>query len=373
MKDEIELRICDDTGIPVATLDVWETFEYVERYYQRHPWTLTLNRHSPRVDYLKVGRIILYHDATDNKIRALIIKLIDYDEDSMTISGNDLFGDIAGARICLVGVSTGTGYDTIAADAETVMRHYISGNITDADDERRRCDLIELEPNPKTRGNRVPYSARLETLLEALEFIGTLSGSGWECLAEEDDTTPRGWKLVWHYREGLDRSISQEEIAPIILTEENGTVILTAYSHQLPEATVSIVAGQGETIERTILEVGDSTLTGLARREVLVDARDTTDSEELQSRGEEKIAMSEPTVAEMEYVQGSQFRYLRDFQIGDIITGVTDAGVGHDLRIVAVKTVFDNGGRRTEFSIGKEMTTIVRQIQDMGRQAIDRR
>lgn len=367
-----ELRLCDDAFFYIGVID-YEKFTYEERWNGRDTWEMTLLRSVPIAEYIQVGRIVHYHDPDEPKIRPLVIKQIDVDGNQIKITGNDYLGDLFGVRLALVGTTTDSGYDTQTGDAETVMRHYISGNILESTVVARHDPLVKLESINHQKGQNVAIAARFQTLLEVLESCCIQGYVGWEGVVVEDETQTWGWSIEFRTRLGTDRSQVQMTNPPIILSEEFGTAKISRFTDTFPEGTVAVVAGQGEAAERVQVFVGDETLTGLARRELFVDARDVETIEQLQQRGYEALTDAENTSVEVEYLQSGSFAYVRDFLIGDIVT--VDAGIygAYDLPIAVVKQSWSVNGHEISITLGAEITDVVRLIRNQTRQNPDRR
>lgn len=367
-----ELRLCDDNYLYIGVID-YQKLEYEERWNGRDTWEMSLPRSATIAEYVQTGRIVHYYDPDDTKIRALIIKQIDVDSETIKVTGNDYLGDLFGVRLALVNTQSGNGYDMQTGDAETVMRNYLSGNITEATVPARRDPLLKLAPVNLLRGQNVSVAARFQPLLEILESCCTQGYVGWEGIVVEDEAQVWGWSIEFRVRIGVDRSQVQATNSPIILSEEFGTAKITRFTDTLPEGTVAVVAGQGEAAERTQILVGDVTLTGLARRELFVDARDVDTVEQLQLRGSEALADAESTSIEVEYLQSGSFVYVRDFLIGDIVT--VDAGIygAYDLPIAVVKRTWETEKYEVMITLGAEAMDVVRLIREQARKTPDKR
>lgn len=367
-----ELRLCDDDFFYIGVID-YGSFSYEERWNGRDTWEMELLRSVPIAEYVQTGRIVHYYDPAENKIRPLVIKQIDVDDTQIKVTGNDYLGDLFGVRIALVNTQTGNGYDMQTGDAETVMRHYISANIIDAVVPARKDQLLHLAAVNLLRGQNVSVAARFQSLLEIMESCCTQGYVGWEGVVVADETQVWGWSIEFRIRLGVDRSQMQLTNSPIILSEEFGTAKITRFTDTLPEGSVAVVAGQGEAAERVQVLVGEATLTGLARRELFVDARDVDTVEQLQQRGSEALADAENTSIEVEYLQSGSFAYVRDFLIGDIVT--VDAGIygAYDLPIAVVKRKWDVSKYEVTITLGAEPTDVIRLIREQTRKNPDRR
>ena len=149
------------------------------------------------------------------------------------------------------------------------------------------------------------------------------------------------------------------------LSEEMGTAVLSRFVDTIPECTVAIVGGRGEGVLRTIQYVGDTTLFGIKRREVFVDAKYATTADLLTTAGEKEIAANVETVIEMRFEDSLGCVYGEDFTLGDIVT--VDAGIygKYDLEVVSVEISYTAEKRDIIIVLGIESTNIVRMIKDV--------
>lgn len=157
---------------------------------------------------------------------------------------------------------------------------------------------------------------------------------------------------------------------PVILSEDWGTARIVSYEDTLPDATVAVVLGAVSGGTRIIVEVGDTTATGIDRREVIVDAGSLTDTTDLTAKGEEALAVNTGMTVELEYIPESSFEYgvSNDFTVGDIVS--VDAGIygAYDLRVVAVTRVWSADGPQINLTLGSEATDLVKMIRDVRRE-----
>ena len=92
-----EIRICDEDYIPRIVLDGYKNLIYTERHRNRDSWSFEVSRQSSYAQYLIKGRII--HYVTGTSVYALIIKQIDANRYTITVSGNEYVDDLLSARI----------------------------------------------------------------------------------------------------------------------------------------------------------------------------------------------------------------------------------------------------------------------------------
>ncbi len=265
--------------------------------------------------------------------------------DTIEIQTIDVASYIMQNTICKYGVSTGTGYDVFTGNYESAIHHYISNN----------TDLITLGIN-YNRGDIATTRARFNVLKELVMELCIASGLGYECVFENKE-------FVLNVIQGKDLSTNQSENSPVIFSEKFDNISNLEFIHNIQQSkNVAIVAGQGEAAERAIVEVGDAL--GLHRRELFVDARDIEDDTLLPQRGEEKLAeVREEISLAFDVVQGNKsFVYEKDYNVGDIVTIVSDYATMHT-RILSATEDYSDKGYELKIEAGKEIPDLISLIK----------
>lgn len=148
-----------------------------------------------------------------------------------------------------------------------------------------------------------------------------------------------------------------DKTSQVIFSPDFENLGATDYSEDNTEHyTAAYVAGQGQGLDRVIVPVSDGT-TGLARREVWVDARNTssqTDSgqmsdeeyrEILSQQGAETLAAHKTEVHfDGEILDANGYTYGTDYGLGDIVTVRTGYGLETTAQVVEVTEVEDEDG-----------------------------
>lgn len=211
--DPLKLRVCDDNYNPSVIVNLYNALSYTERFANRDSFAFEIQRSAKNAEYLEVGKILLVpKDSTHETMRVLIIKQIEVNESTITVSGNDYIWDLLTARIVLDGTATGTGYDTQEGVAETVARHYIETNLTAAVNTSRRDELVYLEAAHDTPvGGNVKIEGRFQTLQEIMESICTQGQIGIEGVLVETTDVDWGWLIEIRISSGVDRSQTYDD------------------------------------------------------------------------------------------------------------------------------------------------------------------
>ena len=137
-------------------------------------------------------------------------------------------------------------------------------------------------------------------------------------------------------------------------------------------ANVAKVAGEGEGIDRQIIVIGEAS--GLARKEIFIDAKDLASSEyednekylmALELRGSEKLyekrrRESFDAVANT----NSNLVYRKDFDLGDIVTVKSSLlGISRRLRITEIIETYDETGLSVDLIFGDPLPTLSERLK----------
>ncbi|MET3658174.1 siphovirus ReqiPepy6 Gp37-like family protein [Sporosarcina psychrophila] len=366
---------------------------------------LRINRYKNYTETLQKGNVIV---VGNDKHKAYIIlhREIELDEagkatENWLIKGLEL-KVVTGDRITLP--PSHTAQDNKSASAEAVMKHYVNGNVINPVDGRRKIPQVLLAPN-QNRGPLVNWQTRFKNLAGELAEISLVSGIGWSARVDYDLL-----KWVFDVSVGRDLTVNQNVHSPVIFSPHFDNVKNMHFvDSDLNYKNTAYIAGQGEGVERRVVELGQAS--GLARKELFVDARDVseeTDIEgqdpvprppqeiitDLMNRGEQKLAemiqelfleaqIMTPTkkvdiekqthfVTQFQLVESvkvtekfaSSFVYEIDYDLGDIVTiQDKDWGVTLGERITEFKEIYEPGGFSLEATFGNSRPTLISKIK----------
>ncbi|KAI3350154.1 siphovirus ReqiPepy6 Gp37-like family protein [Clostridium botulinum] len=188
-------------------------------------------------------------------------------------------------------------------------------------------------------------------------------------------------KLVFKIYKGIDRSINQSKVAPVIFSRDFENVLNQNYVESNNNyKNVALVAGAGEGIERKTLAIGDKS--GLDRYELFVDARDICDkryvsddegvskdepipeneySNLLESRGNEKLTQYYKIKSFDSTINtNSNVVYKEDYNLGDIVTFFDKKwGLTIDTRITEISEIYDIEGLTINITFGNNIPTLM--------------
>ncbi|MER2170747.1 MAG: siphovirus ReqiPepy6 Gp37-like family protein [Psychrobacillus psychrodurans] len=389
----------------LAEISNYESLMFVRSWHGIGDLELRINRYKNYVDTLQKGNVIVV-GKDRHKAYIILHKEIELNENG-TASENWLIKAlelkiVIGQRITLP--PSYTAYDNKKGSAETVMKHYVNTNVINPIDLRRKIPQIIIAKE-QGRGNNISWQSRFKNVAEERAEISLISGLGWNVIVDYNLK-----KLVFDTLEGRDLTVNQFVNSPVIFSPQFDNIQNMSYvDSDLNYRNAAYIAGQGEGIERRVVELGQTT--GLSRYELFVDARDIAetvdiegqepiprpDSEvanDLRGRGEQKLAeMIQERFMEaqiMTPIKGidikkqlhfatqfqivesvrvnqknfSSFIYEEDWDLGDIVTAQNnDWGITLDTRITEVKEIYEPSNYKIEATFGQSRPTLIDKIK----------
>ena len=264
-----------------------------------------------------------------------------------------------------------TAYDNKSGSYETVMKHYVNANLVNPVDGRRKIPQLVIAPDLQ-RGSYTTYSSRFKNLAEEMSTLSLASGLGWDVSI---DITNKQW--VFDIVEGRNLTAGQSLLPPVIFSPQFESLKSLQYvQSELNYKNTAYVAGQGEGVERRVIELGN--YSAINRHEVFIDARDVAEADEdeqplpeqqiiqaLTDRGQQQLN----ELLQEEYLEGqiltnSPFRYQADYDYGDITTIQNlDWGITMDARITDIKEIYEANGFSIEATFGNSRPTLIQKIK----------
>jgi hypothetical protein len=366
------IRILSSTMDILAEIDNYESLMFNRSWHGIGQFELRLNRYKKYADTLVKNNLILIGSDL-NKVFIVKHREIELDENGK-ITENWLIKGYALKSIVAQRITTPpihTAYDNKNGNAESVMKHYINTNLVNPVDSKRKIPQLVIAQNLQ-RGDNISYSSRYKNLGEEISTLSLVSGLGWDVTLDIDNKL---W--VFDVLQGSDLTVNQSVLPSVIFSPQFESLKSMQYvQSELNYKNVAIVAGQGEGVDRRIVEVGDHA--ALNRHEIFIDARDVEEVDEnerpipinqivqaLEYRGQQQLA----ELIQEEYLEGqiltnSPFRYQIDFDYGDLTTiQNTDWGVTMDARITDIKEIYEETGFNIEATFGNNRPTLIQKIK----------
>lgn len=354
----VPIRIMDMGFNLFGEIDDYLSLIWTRRWHKPGEFTLYLDLNSLYADTLKEDNLIILNDNVG------IIKYIQFatgEEDegmaeSVLIRGLTL-SSLVNRRITLP--PQGQSHDTIKGAAETIMKHYVKNNCVNPTDIKRRIPRLVVAAD-LSRGEELTYQSRLKALDLELEQLSLISGLGWDIRPDYES----GY-FVFDVFEGRDLTQNQTSNNPVIFSIDFDNIRGQSYiSSSMDYKNQAYVGGQGEGVDRIIVEVGEFA-EGLNRYEVFVDARDVENEALLPSRGKEKLLeLTKIQSFESRIDHDSTFKYKKDWDLGDIVT-IQNAkwGITLNSRVSEITEIYESDGFNLEVTFGNTIPTLVDKIK----------
>lgn len=335
----------------LGQIDDYESLITSKSYHSIAGFELHVNENTVNADKLQKENIIF---TTPKKAYIILHREIDSTSGKLVIKGLELKSYLA--RL-ITFPPTGQTYHRINSNIETIMKEYVTVNLT-----RKNITEIVVAPN-QNRGNTTVYQTRYKNLADELEKLSLVSGLGWDITLDIGNK-----KFLFDVVEGKDRTANQNKLPPAIFSIEYDNIAeQKLIDSKLNYANIAIVAGQGEGADRAIAIVGEAE--GLDTFELFVDARDLENNADLPTRGEQKLAeLQEIFTFDSHVLTDKNLRYEIDFNLGDIATVQNKKwNVTADRRITELTEIYEGSGFRLDVAFGDSLP----EIKDIIKQATD--
>ncbi|MCR6096845.1 hypothetical protein HXA31_20380 [Salipaludibacillus agaradhaerens] len=371
------------------------SLRYTQSAYGIGDFELHINQYTEGIEYFKKGHLLVFDK--EGKKSAIIRHVERALDESGKISENIV---IKGSMLkCVINQRKTvppehTSHDRKTGAAEEVMKHYITNHFINPADPARKVPHFEVAPN-KGRGEQISWESRNRNVAEELENIGKSTGLGWTVYV---DVVRRVW--VFDVIEGKD--LTEDNPAgntPVFFGPDWHTVSTQNFvDSDLEYKNVAYVAGQGEGVERLIIEIGEAE--GWDRFETFVDARDVggededgeeiTEEEEIEiltKRGKKALEELEtqlfleaqiltpvtrdnPNTGKV--IVETPFEYEKDFNLCDIVQ-VYNANWGVTMRapMTEFTEIYEGDGFTLEATFGESRPTLISQLRKKFRQLED--
>lgn len=259
-------------------------------------------------------------------------------------------------------------------ELEIILRNMVDRNCINTTVERKLPLVLGKLNNFK---EKIDYQKSYGNLLEELKTLSETSPMGFFIRTDLESK-----KNYFELYGGVDRSINQNNVSPVIFSRDYDNLYEQEYTDSTDNLrTTSIVAGEGEGSTRKIITVNNN-FKGLDRRELFVDARDLQKTNEtdgakkvlsdteynnlLTQRGKEKLSECKDIKTFEGRIISNNYIYKKDYDLGDIVTVMDKKwNVQVDTRITEVTEVYEGGKVQIVPTLGNKIPTILDKIKRM--------
>lgn len=327
------------------------TVVFTGRWHTYGQFEIYLDHMEP---YVQKGNRIIWN--RDNRKNGIIEYINVADDGNVTIKGYTLLW-LLSQRITVP--ATGQAYLTYNDPVEDIMYDLVRKNAVNCTDQKRNFPNLICGETQK-RGQKLSYQTRYDGLLDCLTELSKYSMLGLTIRVDPD-----AGKEVFEVLGGTDRSLAQDINPQVVFRRSYDNIEKEIYTYNDSNTkNCAYVAGQGEGAERQIRIVGND-YAGEDRREILIDARDIEDPEQLPARGETKL--SEYAAEESYEVTVLADEYEKRWTMGDRVTVVGEnSGVSVDAYITEVEESWDENGYDVIPTLGNPVQTLGQQAASGG-------
>jgi len=179
----------------LAEIDNYESMFFNRSWYDVGTIELRINRHIKYANTLLKDNLILI--GTDlNKVFIIKHREIELDAsgkitENWLIKGYSLKSIVA-QRITIP--PTNNAYDSKTGTTETVMKHYVSQNLVNPSNSKRKIPHLFIKTD-QHRGVYLSYSTRFKNLAEEISILSLSSKLGWDIILDLKD---KKWITQFH-------------------------------------------------------------------------------------------------------------------------------------------------------------------------------
>jgi len=341
----------------LGEFDDYESLQLVRRWNKYGEFTLYINKNKPGVEVFQKGNVILF-DKTGKKSGYIKHRQIQLGDDGRASETLQIIGYTLGG-VCatrLIIPPPGQTQDIVqVVPAEWAMKYYVDSHIVDPIDPKRKIDLVDTAVMHGL-GPRITWFSRYGNLADELQSISISTGLGWNVTPDFEQK-----KWIFDVMQGRDLTVNNtDDNPPVIFSPEFDNVDdMTFTDSDMNYRNYGYVAGQGEGVDRAIVEVGSAT--GMDRLEVFIDARDVEDDSELPSRGQAKLLeFGQELSLEGKVMSTPSFTYEKDWDLGDYVTVQNrEWGVTMDQQITVVQEIYEEDQLDIQVTFGAARPTLI--------------
>lgn len=353
----MDLFVCDNQLNVLTILDNYSEVVWTERYNSCGDFQLEMAFNEGLYHLLTDGRGMEndYYLRIRNSGTIMVFEecelTVDEDGPRLSFKGRSL-ESLLDRRIIY-------GQTEVLEDLETNIRSLIEKNIINPEDQNRSIPNFTMIDSGDERIAALEFNAQYfcDNLYDVIEDICKSYSVGFRLTQ-----TQAGY--VFQLFMGEDRSLGQEDNPCVIFSPRFDNLVNSSYVESATESkNVAIIAGEGARSAVTYTEQtrDDDVISGLARRELYVDAsnlsktveengrqRHLTDEEyqdELKSKGLDELSGCEYVRSfDGEIESDMTFKYGVDYFIGDIVELENEYGTSSKSKVIELIRSYNQDG-----------------------------
>ena len=365
----MELYVLNTNFEVLGIIDNYECLVWQRNYYKPGTFSMQIIPTLEQFKLLENGNILLKNDNT---------------KEAMYIDHRELEENEEGVEVLLIqGYSLAqwldrriTLYKEIEkSNAETVMKNYVNRHCINPSEANRKINNLALGNNNKL-GEEINYSSHYKPLLQELENIAKVNDLGYKI-----DLDLVNKQYIFEVYKGLDRTINQNINPMIIFSTEFENISNQKYiDSDNNYRNMVLVAGVGEDTARKTIVLGTENI-GLDRYELFVDARDISDTKQvnnnevaidlseynklLEVRGIERLGeCTKIKTFDCIISENNNLIYKNDYDLGDKVSIINKKwGLTLNERIVSITESYTLSGLSIDIEIGNNIPTLIDKLK----------
>ena len=374
---EIRIFEFDRPGLPFIPFGITydaASLRYTEKFYEPGTFEIVIPlgahyaREFKKYRYVIIGR--RFHG---------IILGVQYeaqaDGDMLTVTGQSLLGLLT-QRITVppnvMGNTIMAGFDSIQADSETVIKHFITNNVTAPLSTPRSIPGFFIAENQQRGTQNDKYASRYDVLSDVIGMVGHDAKLGLVCRLDIE-----GGRIVFDVVQSKDRTHGQNQNPRVIFSINRGTVLGMTHSDNdagMRNSFYTTMAGsefEDEALTMMYYRPEDEAdpPSGVYRREMHMEISADHPTPGMEYDELKRLALINMTNYEglLSFVSDVNFahiQYGRDYDLGDIVTVQNlDWGVTMDIELIGMTVEHTGRGGNYTAVFGSQKPNLIKAVK----------
>lgn len=365
----MDIYVYDEFFTRLKIIDVYESLYWFNEFNDTGEFKLVCSL--KYFDILKADNIIMVSEDKDN---AGIIEYIEVKRDysdntsSLEVKGR-MLESLLDRRIMLKGV-----YSNSIEPAEFINRA-VTRNAISPEDVNRKISRLKMGTMPSSDYGPIAYEAVYSDLLDVVKRVNNMAGFGFN-ISPDINTK----QFILNVIKGTNRTSGQTTNKQIILNKSFDNVLTTEYSKEMKKyKTLVYIKGEGEFKTELALNY----TSGIERREMFIDCSnikqkamendveivipDADYALILQNEAKDKLKKASINeILNNTLNLRSNYKYKRDFFIGDLITcSDSELNFSVDLRITGVEETWNENGYNISLKLGEDTINFSNAVKEI--------
>lgn len=341
----MEIYIMDGLNGITGIVDTFQSCIWNVQYFDKNDFQLVVPASKENLDALQIGAYLVRDaDIKNNEYQnVMIIKdyQLDFDSENgwlLTLRGAGL-KTIVGQRIVWQQTN-------LSGLAEVGIRSVIMDNIINPSNTDRKIDNFILDTINDFQ-DTIELQLFGENIADWLVEICKTYNYGWDIYIKNN-------KYVFKLYKGINRTYSQNEVAPVVFSPEFDNLLSSSYSYNKTDyQNAALIGGEGEGTDQRTASVG--TAEGLARFEAYIDGSSVSSNGEiitveqyiqmLEEYGQNQLnqtALTQKFSGEID--PAGLYVINQDYFLGDVVQIENEKGIKATPRIIEIIYAVDESG-----------------------------